>query len=79
MKKKSAYKEMIQIHYTRKAVENYKQLQREEKTIHKKNKRMLQENILKEIEEFNLHNETRRFYRMVNKMRKEFKPRISAC
>jgi hypothetical protein len=78
LKKNSAYKEMIQRHYTRKAVENYKQLRREEKTIHKKNKRILQENILKEIEELNLHNETRRFYRMVNKMRKEFKPMISA-
>jgi hypothetical protein len=40
---------------------------------------IFQENILKEIEEFNLHNETMRFYRMVNKMRKEFKSRISAC
>jgi mannitol-1-phosphate/altronate dehydrogenase len=79
LKKNSAYKEMIQRHYTRKAVENYKQLRGEEKTIHKKNKRIFQENILKEIEELNLHNETRRFYRMVNKMRKEFKPRISAC
>jgi hypothetical protein len=69
---------MIQRHYTRKAVEKYKPLWREEKTIHKKNKRIFQENILKEIEEFNLHNVTRRLYRMVNKMRKEFKPRISA-
>jgi hypothetical protein len=43
------------------------------------NKRIFQENILKEIEEFNSHNKTRRFYRVVNKMRKEFKPRISAC
>jgi hypothetical protein len=33
--KNSAHKEMIQRHYTRKAVENYK-VRREEKTIHKK-------------------------------------------
>jgi hypothetical protein len=31
--KNLAHKEMIQRHYTRKAVENYKQLWREEKTI----------------------------------------------
>jgi hypothetical protein len=79
LKKNSAYKGMIQRHYTRKAVENYKQLRREGKTIHKKNKKVFQENTLKEIDEFNLHNQTRRFYRKVNKMGKEFKPRISAC
>jgi hypothetical protein len=31
LKKNLAHKEMIQRHYTRKAVENYKQLRREEK------------------------------------------------
>jgi hypothetical protein len=49
LKKNLAYKEIIQRHYTRKAVENYKQLRREEKKIHKKNKRIFQEEILKEI------------------------------
>jgi hypothetical protein len=34
---------------------------------------------LKEIGEVSLHNGTRKFYRMVNDMRKEFKPRILAC
>jgi hypothetical protein len=31
LKKKLAYKEVIKIHYTRKAVENYKQLRKEDK------------------------------------------------
>jgi predicted transcriptional regulator len=70
---------MIQRHYTRKAVENYKQLARQEKKIHKKNKRIFQEEILKKIEELSSHNGTGKFYRVVNDMRKEFKPRILAC
>jgi hypothetical protein len=78
LKKNLAYKEMIQRHYTRKAVENYKQIRREEEKIHKKNKRIFQEEILKEIEKLSLQNGTRKFYRMVNDMRKEFKPRIFA-
>jgi hypothetical protein len=69
---------MIQRHYTRKAVENYKQLRREEKKIHK-NKRIFQEEILKETEELSSQNGTRKFYRMVNDMKNKFKPRILAC
>jgi hypothetical protein len=76
LKKILAYKGMIQRHYTRKAIENYKQLRREEKRIHKKNMRLFQEEILKEL---NSHNETRMFYRIVNDMIKGFKPRILAC
>jgi hypothetical protein len=34
---------------------------------------------LREIEELSSHNGTRKFYRVVNVMRKEFKPRILAC
>jgi hypothetical protein len=34
---------------------------------------------LKEIEKISLHNGNRKFYRMVNDMRKEFKPGILAC
>jgi hypothetical protein len=77
LKKNLAYKEMI--HYTREAIENYKQLGREEKNVHKKKKRTYQEEILKEIEELTSHNETRRFYRRVNDMKKEINPRILAC
>jgi hypothetical protein len=79
LKKNLAYEEMIQRHYNRKAVENYKQLIREEKKVQKKKKRIYQEEISKETEELSAHNEMRRFYRRVNDMRKEFKPRILAC
>jgi hypothetical protein len=34
---------------------------------------------LKEIEELSSHSGTRKFYRVVNDMRKELKPRILAC
>jgi hypothetical protein len=40
---------------------------------------IFQERIVKEIEELSLHNGTRKFYGMVDDMRKGFTARILAC
>jgi sorting nexin-29 len=75
--KNQAYRDMIQRHYTRNAEETYKELRKQEKHIHKKKIRIYYEEQLKETESLNSQNETRKFYQLVNNVRKEFKSRIT--
>ena len=42
-------------------------------------KKLFHEGIMKEIEELNSQNETRWCYKLINNMRKPFKPRIITC
>jgi hypothetical protein len=42
-------------------------------------KKLFHEGIMKEIEELNSQNETRWCYKLINNMRKSFKPRIITC
>ncbi|PSN31673.1 hypothetical protein C0J52_21072 [Blattella germanica] len=65
--KNKLYKEMIQRHYTRTAVDKYKQARRKEKSMHKKKKREYQEKMLEEIEKLNNQRETQKFYRKSSK------------
>ena len=70
---------MINKKFTRNATEEYKQARREEKRLHKSKKKQHRENLLKEVERLKSSNESRAFYRAVNKERKDFKPKIRLC
>lgn len=69
----------MQQHRTRAATDRYKELRREEKRTHKRKKRAFENNILEELEAQRNQNQTRKFYKNINNMRKEFKPRITMC
>jgi hypothetical protein len=66
---------MIRKHYTRKIVEEYKELRRQEKIVGKMKNKLFHENIMKEIEELNSWNATR-FYKLINNTREHFKRRL---
>jgi hypothetical protein len=69
---------MIQ-RYTRNTVEKYEKLRRMEKRMHKSKKRQFYEEHLKRIEGFNQLKESRKFYKLTNRLRKEYKPNILTC
>ncbi|PSN42661.1 hypothetical protein C0J52_13043 [Blattella germanica] len=76
-RKNLAYKEIIQKHHTRNSEERYREERREEKKIHRRKKKIYFEEQLQRIEELNAQKESRKFYKLINNMRKDFKPRIS--
>ena len=77
--KNKAYTQMVHKHYTRRAVDIYRELRREEKSILKKKKRIFYEQQLNEMEKYNSQKESRKFYQLVNGLRQDFKPRIRSC
>jgi hypothetical protein len=54
-------------------------MRRQEKHIHKAKKRSFTEELLKEIDSLSSQDESRKFYQLVNNLRQDFKPRITAC
>ncbi|CAH0722451.1 unnamed protein product, partial [Brenthis ino] len=76
--KNDAYS-LMQQKYTRRRREEYKERRRREKHLHKKKKRLREEQQLREIASSYTQKETRNFYNQVNRGRKEFKPRTTAC
>ena len=66
---------MLQKHHTRISEVKYKELRKVEKKVHKRKKMAFLEDSLKELENLNNQNESQKFYKSVNKMRREFKPR----
>ncbi|GIX87137.1 hypothetical protein CDAR_34131 [Caerostris darwini] len=65
--KNKAYKKMINRKFTRNATEEYKQTRSNEKRLHKSKKKCHKENLLEEVERLKSSNESRAFYRAVNK------------
>jgi hypothetical protein len=74
-KKNAVYRKMQQRSRTRGAEDKYKQLRREEKHIHQKKKRNHYVEKLKQTEAMRENNKTRLFYRNINDIRNNFKPR----
>jgi hypothetical protein len=66
-----AYKRMQQRNHTRKAVEEYRTARREEKRVHKQKKKIFIERGLEELECLRNNNESKSFYRKLNKIRKD--------
>ncbi|GIY04458.1 DUF1758 domain-containing protein [Caerostris darwini] len=77
--KNKAYKKMINRKFTRNATEEYKQTRSNEKRLHKSKKKCHKENLLEEVERLKSSNESRAFYRAVNKEHKDFKPKTTLC
>ncbi|CAK1585329.1 unnamed protein product [Parnassius mnemosyne] len=69
----------MQHKYTRGRGEEYKKRRRREKHLHKRKKRSYEEQQLREIASSYTQKESRNFYNQVNRGRKEFKPRTTAC
>ncbi|PSN36944.1 hypothetical protein C0J52_20054, partial [Blattella germanica] len=74
--KNKAYKEAIN-KKTRNA--KYKEMRKIEKKIHRNKKKTYYEELIKGLEEHHQSNESRKFYKLTNGLRKEFKPRLTMC
>ena len=72
---------MQQSNHTGKAVEEYRTARKEEKRVHKqkKKKKIFTEHELEELERLRSNNESKSFYRKLNKSRKDFNPRTILC
>ncbi|PNF42710.1 hypothetical protein B7P43_G14181 [Cryptotermes secundus] len=77
--KNQAYKRMQQRNHTQGAVEEYCEVRRKEKRLHKKKKREYDKQELIELEHLRSSNEIRAFYQKLNKSRKDFQPRSTLC
>jgi hypothetical protein len=75
-RKNGACKEMIRKHYTRKNLEEHKELRRQEKLVDKMKKKLFNENIMMEIEKCNSRSAARRCYKLINNIRERFKRRL---
>ena len=62
-----------------KAVEEYRTARKEEKRVHKRKKKIFIEQELKELECLRNNNESKSFYKKLNKSRKDFQPRTILC
>ena len=64
---------------TRSAGEEYKELRREEKRVHKRKKQEFQNRTLSVLQTLHNSNETRKFYKILNTQRQGFNPRNDMC
>jgi len=61
------------------AREHYKELRKEEKRVHRRKKKELENRTLLELERMRSANESRKFYKRINNQRKGFNPRMTMC
>jgi hypothetical protein len=59
--------------------EQYKEMRRIEKRLHRKKKREYYEEQMKQVENLHTQKESRRPYRLVSNIRKDFRPYTKAC
>lgn len=76
--KNAARKKMMQLR-TRGNVDRYKQVLKEQKRVFRKKKRQLEDQEREEMEEFFRANDTRSFYKKINKSRNTYVPQASTC
>ena len=77
--KNKAYVKMQQRSYTRASTDKYQEAQRKEKQIHKRKKKQYEKERAERLEELGQQNQTRKFYRDINNLRKDFKPKLTVC
>jgi hypothetical protein len=70
---------MIQKYYTGGAEEQYEAMRRIEKRLLRNKNRRFYEEQIKQAGNLHMQKENRRFYQLVNDIRKEFRPHIEAC
>jgi hypothetical protein len=69
---------MQQRNYTKASADKYREAWRKEKQVYKRKKKQYENNQIEKLEELGQH-QTRQFYRDINKLRKDFKPRLTIC
>ena len=60
-------------------MEEHRSIRREEKIVHKQKKKIYIERGLEELERLRSNNESKSFYKKLNKSRKDFQPRTILC
>jgi hypothetical protein len=70
---------MQQRNHTRARTNKYREARRKEKHLHKKKKTQYENNEIEKLELLGQQKQTRKFYRDVNKLRKDFKTRHTIC
>jgi hypothetical protein len=77
--KNKAYVSMQQRGYTRASTDKYREARQKEKQVHKKKRKQYENNQIEKLEELGQQNQIRQFYRDINKLRNDFKPRLTIC
>jgi hypothetical protein len=77
--KNKAYGLMQQRRYSRSSVEAYCKVRREEKEVCRRRKREYENWKMEELEELHKMKQARKFYKEINKVHKEYKPRLTVC
>ena len=77
--KNKAYVIMQQRSYTRASADKYREARRKEKQVHKRKKKQHENNQNEKLEELGQQYQNRQFYRDINKLRKDFKLRLTIC
>jgi len=77
--KNKAYVNMQQRSYTRASTDNYREARRKEKQVHKRKKKQHEDDQVERLEELGQQHQTRKFYRDINKLRNDFKQRLTIC
>ena len=70
---------MQQGSYTRASTDKYREARRKEKQVHKRKKKQYENEQVERLEELKQQRQIRKFYRDINNLRKDFKPRLSGC
>jgi len=70
---------MQQGSYTRASTDKYREARRKEKQVHKRKKKQYGNEQVERLEELEQQHQTRKFYRDINNLRKDFKPSLTVC
>ena len=77
--KNKAYVNKQQRSYNRTSTNKYREARRKEKQVHKRKKKQYENEQVERLEELGQQHQTRKFYRDINNLRKDFKPRLTVC
>ena len=70
---------MQQRSYTRALTDKYREARRKETQVQKRKKKQYENEQVERLEELGQQHQTRKFYRGINNLRKDFKPRFTVC
>jgi CRISPR/Cas system CSM-associated protein Csm2 small subunit len=60
-------------------VEDYQAVRRNGEKVHRRQERKCENNEVQETEHLMNQNQTRKFYKEINRIRKNYKPRLTLC
>jgi len=70
---------MQQRSYTRASTDKYREARQKEKPVHKRKKKQHEDDQVERLEELGQQHQTIKFYRDINKLRNDFKQRLTIC